>query len=197
MTPMWVRCLSRRWPTATTESTWGGMRSSAPASAMSSNGRPVRARRRPTRRSRPGSPVLPSRTRRSPAASPTPTWWWRTTTTAAIRNPAPAQMRLLPGPASSPRPSPASTALVNAQGDTCSLELDWSDAIPSAVRRLSTTSIVPRPPDSLPAPPTFWRRAWAETSYTDADVLSQQFYSYVVRAEDEFRGRQRSVQQRQ
>jgi hypothetical protein len=75
-------------------------------------------------------------------------------------------------------------SLVNPQQVGCSLELDWSDAVPSCGSSVTYTVYRFSAPGFTPGPGSLLATCLTDTFYVDSAVDGQVRYSYVVRAED-------------
>ena len=103
---------------------------------------------------------------------------------ACDSDPSPCDDAVATGPCIEPPDFAGLESLVNVQAASCSLELGWSAGTPNCgtsvvynVYRSETAGFTPGPANLLAS-------CLAATTYTDTNVDSQQFYSYVVRAED-------------
>jgi hypothetical protein len=107
---------------------------------------------------------------------------------ACESDPSPCAEALATGPCIEPPAFDGIETLVNPQGGSCSLELDWSDAVPLCGSSVVYNVYRSETPGFIPGPGNLLESCLSETSYTDGNVDSQQFYSYIVRAEDNTSG---------
>jgi len=103
-------------------------------------------------------------------------------------DPSPCDDATATGPCIEPPSFNGLDSIVNPQGASCALELDWSDATPICggtviynVYRSETAGFTPGPANLLAS-------CLTDIFYADTDVDSNVFYSYVVRAEDDTTG---------
>jgi lysyl endopeptidase len=89
------------------------------------------------------------------------------------------------GPCIEPPTFDGLDTLVNAQTASCSLDLDWSDAVPFCGSSVVYKVYRSETPGFTPGPANLLASCVTDTFYTDTDVVTQQFYSYIVRAEDD------------
>jgi len=99
-------------------------------------------------------------------------------------DPSPCAQADATGPCIEPPTFDGLVALVNPQGADCSLELDWGAAVPFCGDAVVYNVYRSETPGFTPGPDTLIASCLADTAFIDANVVSQTFYSYVVRAED-------------
>lgn len=100
-------------------------------------------------------------------------------------DPSPCDDALATGPCIEPPTFAGLESLVNPQTASCALELDWSDAVPFCGSSVVYNLYRSETPGFTPGPANLLASCLTDTSYTDTNVVTQQFYSYVVRAEDD------------
>ena len=100
-------------------------------------------------------------------------------------DPSPCDDALATGPCIEPPTFAGLETLVNAQTDTCALDLGWSAATANCGASVSYNVYRSETAGFTPGPANLLASCLATTSYTDTAVDTQQFYSYVVRAEDD------------
>jgi hypothetical protein len=103
-------------------------------------------------------------------------------------DPSPCSDVTATGPCIEPPVFDGLMALVNSQTTGCALELDWSAATPVCGASVVYNVYRSETPGFTPGPANLVVSCLADTNYTDIDVDSNSFYSYVVRAEDDTTG---------
>jgi hypothetical protein len=99
-------------------------------------------------------------------------------------DPSPCDDAVATGPCIEPPTFGGLESLDNSQTATCSLELTWSAGTPNCGSAVTYNVYRSETAGFTPGPANLLASCLAGTSYTDVEVASQQFYSYVVRAED-------------
>jgi hypothetical protein len=100
-------------------------------------------------------------------------------------DPSPCDQADATGPCIEPPVFDGLASLVNSQTPSCAIELDWADATPVCGSTVSYNLYRSDTAGFTPGPANLLASCLATSSYTDTDVLTQQSYSYVVRAEDD------------
>jgi hypothetical protein len=100
-------------------------------------------------------------------------------------DPSPCDDATATGPCIEPPTFDGLASLTNPQLADCSLELDWAAATPNCGSAVVYNVYRSETPGFTPGPANLVASCVADTAYTDTDVETQTFYSYVVRAEDD------------